>query len=262
MRAVNLIPVEERRGGSGAAGKSGGAVYGVLAVLGLLVVLASGWAVANKSVKDNTAELARINTEVQAAEARAGELAPYTQFASLRAKRVETVRQLASSRFDWGHALREVARTIPDNAWLTSLNGTVAPGAGSGGGSGGGAGGLRSAMAAPAIEVVGCTTSQRSVAKVLAAMRQIDGVQRVALSSSEKVAGTSGAGGGGSSNSGGDCRNGNTNFPQFELVVFFSAPNAPSAGASATPASTAPAATPAAGASSPTPASTDSGSTK
>ena len=34
-------------------------------------------------------------------------------FAALRQKRTETVRSLAASRFDWSHALHEVARTIP-----------------------------------------------------------------------------------------------------------------------------------------------------
>ena len=238
MRAVNLIPVEERRGGSGGAGKTGGAVYGVLGALGIMVILASAWAVSGKAVKDRQAELTKIQGEVQAAETRAGELAPYTQFATLRAKRVQTVRDLAASRFNWAHALREVARTVPDNAWLTSLTGTIAPGSGAAGtGGGGSTGQLRQALSAPAIQVVGCTTSQRSVAKVLAAMRQIDGVQRVALASSEKVdtAGGGGGGGGGSSATGGDCRNGHDRFPQFELVVFFQTP--PSA-AAATPSAT------------------------
>ena len=51
----------------------------------------------------------------------------YTDFAALRVKRDETVKQIADSRFDWAHALSEVARTVPKDAWLVSLDGTVKP---------------------------------------------------------------------------------------------------------------------------------------
>jgi len=243
MRAVNLIPMESRRG-SGGPGKSGGAVYGLIGLLGLLVVLAAAYAVSNKSIKDRQAELTAVQQEAVAAEARAGALAPYTQFATLRANRVQTVRSLVSSRFDWAHALREVSRTIPANAWLSTLNGSIAPGAG---GAGGGGGGLRAALPVPAFEIVGCTTSHRSVSRMIARMRLIDGVQRVSLASTEK-ADTAGGGGGGASTvggggagastagGGGDCRNGSDHFPKFELVVFFKPVAAPAvAGVPATP---------------------------
>ena len=39
MRAVNLIPVEERRGGAGAPGRSGSGVYVLLGVLGALLAI-------------------------------------------------------------------------------------------------------------------------------------------------------------------------------------------------------------------------------
>jgi len=226
MKAVNLIPMESRRG-SGGPGKSGGAVYGLIGLLGLLVVLAAAYAVSNKSIKDRQAELAVVQQEAVAAESKAGALAPYTQFATLRANRVQTVRSLVSSRFDWAHALREVSRTIPANAWLSTLNGSIAPGAGAAA-SGGGGGSLRAALPVPAFEIVGCTTSHRSVSRMIARMRLIDGVQRVSLASTEK-ADTVGGGGAGASTAGGggDCRNGSDHFPKFELVVFFQPVAAP-----------------------------------
>jgi hypothetical protein len=73
----------------------------------------------------------------------------------------------------------------------------------------------------PAISVTGCTTSQGSVAKMMARMRLIDGVDQVSLQDSTK----SDTAGGGAAASGsavsGDCRGGHTNFPQFNIVVFF-----------------------------------------
>ena len=92
----------------------------------------------------------------------------------MRAKRTDTVTQLANSRFDWAHALHEIARVLPENAWLTNLSATTSPGVSVGGGSGSGS--LRGAMATPAVELSGCTTSQGSVAKMMARMRLIDGV--------------------------------------------------------------------------------------
>jgi Tfp pilus assembly protein PilN len=185
----------------------------------------------NKSVSDKKAEVARVSQEATVAEAKAAALQSYTKFASVRAKRVDTVSQLAASRFDWAHSLREVARVLPTNAWLTSLTGTTSPSVSVSGGAGGGGGSLRSAMDVPAIEIAGCTTSQASVAKMMARLRLIDGVQRVSLEDSTKNVSSSGAGGGGGAaasggSSGNDCRGASSHFPLFNIVVFYDAPSA------------------------------------
>jgi Tfp pilus assembly protein PilN len=220
MRAVNLIPAEQR--GRGASG-SGIGSYLVLGVLALVVVMSGVFALANRDITHKRSELDTVEAQVQSAEAKAGELASYTGFSALRQKRVETVRSLAASRFDWSHALHEVARTIPSNAWLTSLRGTVTPGVTLDGGSDDP---LRSAIAAPALELVGCTTSQDNVAAVISSLRRVDGVQRVSLSSAEKLAVTNGTASSGSAGGDGDCRHGNAHFPQFSMTLFFDTPSA------------------------------------
>lgn len=243
MRAVNLIPSEDRRGAGGAAGRSGGAAYALLGALALLVVMASAYVLAGKSVDDKKSQLARVTREADATEAQAASLSAYTKFTAMRAKRTDTVTQLANSRFDWAHALHEIARVLPENAWLTNLSATTSPGVSVGGGSGSGS--LRGAMARPAIELTGCTTSQASVAKMMARMRLIDGVDRVSLDNAVKGEETSGASASSGSGSG-DCRGGHAKFPQFTMVVFFEeqavvAPTATSSAAGAsttTPAST------------------------
>jgi Tfp pilus assembly protein PilN len=237
MKAVNLIPAEDRRGAGGAAGRSGGAVYIVLALLALLVAGVAANTLVGRSVDDRKAELAVLQKEVATQQARTAELQSFAAFRALSQARIETVRSLATSRFDWGAALNEVARVTPKRTWLTSMSATVAPGVAV---AGGGAGGLRSALGVPAIEISGCTTSQKGVARTLTAMRRIEGVKRVSLSSAEKA--DAGSGGGGA---GGDCRQGDSRFPQFQMVVFFEPPAGailPTAGAvpgAATPASTA-----------------------
>jgi Tfp pilus assembly protein PilN len=218
MRAVNLIPSDQQRGAGGAAGKSGGGAYILLGALALIVVLAASYVVSGKSVNDKKAQLADTSQQAAAAEAKAASLTSYTKFASIRAKRVETVSQLAASRFDWAHALREVSRVLPENAWLTSLTATTSPSVSVGGGSGA----LRATLDVPAIQLQGCTTSQASVAKLIARLRLVDGVQRVSLEDSTKGQESSGttvsdAGSAGS----GDCRGGHAKFPVFNVDVFF-----------------------------------------
>ena len=63
------------------------------------------------------------------------------------------------------------------------------------------------------------------MAAVISSLRRIDGVQRVTLSSAEKL-GDTGAAGDSGGNSNGDCRNGNAHYPQFSMTLFFDAPAA------------------------------------
>jgi len=221
MKAVNLMPPEgrARRVALRGAGKTpGGAprslgAYGVLAALAAGVVLAGGWAVTNRQLSDGKADLARSEAAAQAAEAKVTALKPYTEFAALSHSRVETLNGLIKGRFDWSAGLREVARVIPANVDLISLVGTVSPNA-SVQGAGGGGSSLRAALPVPAIDLIGCAKSQSDVARLLARLRSIDGVQRVTLSSSEK---SDGSGGGDS-----DCRT-TAQMPQFQVTVFYQA---------------------------------------
>jgi Tfp pilus assembly protein PilN len=225
MKAINLIPLEERRGTT-VGGRSGGAVYAVLGALLVLVVMASAYAMSSRDIKNAKSDLARVKAEATATQAQADKLAAYTQFADMRKRRVATVASLAASRFDWPHALHEISRTIPSNAWVTSLRGTVSPDTTAGGASDP----LRAALPLPAVEIAGCTTTQKNVARMVASMRLIDGVERVSLSSSEKPAGA-GAGGGGAQ--GGDSCS-VANRPKFSMTVFFHAPATPATGGTAT----------------------------
>jgi Tfp pilus assembly protein PilN len=240
MRAVNLIPLEQRRGGAGMPGRSGAAVYVFLGALAALVVMVCAYVVVGNTVKDRRAELAQVTQDNTTAQAQAAALKPYADFASLRQTRLQTVDSLARSRFDWDRAMRQLARVLPADVWLTSLTGTVATGVSfgsSGGGSGGDTASIRSALNVPAIELVGCVPTQADVARVMARLRQMEGVQRVSLAASEKNQNSAGAGGDSAGGSGGssdtDCRHGSPNFPKFAIVIFFDAPTAPSVAGSA-----------------------------
>jgi len=210
MRAVNLIPRDARA--ASAAGRSGGAAYAVLAVLAALVVMAGAWTYLGSTERAKRDDAARVGAQATAVEAQANSLKTYTDLAKLSQARTETIRQLATSRFDWPHALREVARTMPAGTWLTSLRATVAPNVSVDGT----ADPLRAALVLPAIELAGCATTQDDVARSVVAMRRMDAVKRVSLSSSTAQDDASGAGPCG--------ENAPANAPQFSMTVFFDAP--------------------------------------
>lgn len=228
MKAVNLISTDTaRRAGPARSLTASGPIgaYVVIAVLAVAVVATGTWAAANKQLSDKRSDLARVEREAQAAEKKANALKPYTEFAALRAARVETVGGLLDGRFDWAQSLREVARVVPADVDLTSLVGTVSPTSKV---EGGGSGSLRGALPVPAVDLIGCAKDQAHVARLLSRLRTIDGVQRVTLASSEKS----------DSASGGetDCR-ATERMPQFQVTVFYEAlegivPAAGGAGAS------------------------------
>jgi Tfp pilus assembly protein PilN len=231
MNAVNLIPVEDRRGAD-APGRSGGAVYAVLGALAVVLLLVAGLAITSKQVSDQKNQLAAVTAEAQTAESQAGSLQAYTQFASLRDKRQQTVAQLASSRFDWEHALHELARVVPDGTSLTTLRASVSPTVAVTGGT---TDPLRNASNGPAIELSGCAPSQDGVAQLMAAMRRMDGVQRVSLSSSDRNPPAPKGSGSAAAAAGAGCTAGSANRTTFSMTIFYATPQVatPATGAAA-----------------------------
>lgn len=239
MKAVNLIPADQQRGGGSPGGRSGGAAYVLLGGLAAVVIALAAYVLVTNTISARKAELSKVSRDAAVAEANAAALRPYREFAQLSQTRAQTVASLAASRFDWERTMRDLAVVLPTNVWLTSFVGTVAPGISFGTNGVSGAsdtGTLRSSQPVPAVELVGCTESQAEVARVMARVRLVQGVTRVSLASSvrnDQAATTSAPSSGGSTGSsaaGGstDCRNGSSKFPEFQMVVFFSAlPGAP-----------------------------------
>ena len=222
---VNLLPADERRA-AGVSGRSGGLVYVALGVLALMLVLATSYVMASNNVKTEQAQVDAATRQADAAEQVASNLTAYADFSSLRQNRISTVRNLATTRYDWAHALGELSRVLPKNVWLTTLSGSV-----SSGGTGGAASGVRSSIAGPALTITGCTTSHPMVATLMSELRRMDGVVRVSLDSSQKGSETD------SSSSTGDCRGGSGKKPQFNMTIFLTAPTPTPVETAPTPAS-------------------------
>jgi Tfp pilus assembly protein PilN len=263
MRAVNLIPGDARSAGGMRLSLGLGPGTTVIGVLGAAVLFVSVYVLTSNTISDRQAKLATLQSQVTQVQAQASRLANYAAFVKLAQARVDTVRQIASSRFDWHAALADLSKVIPANASFQSLTGTVAPGAGvSGAGGTASSSSLRGDIAAPAFEMQGCTQTQDDVARLMSRLRLINGVQRVTLASSVKQDGDQTGAAVTTSGSGAAAGCGK-NAPTFDLVVFF-APLPAGSPVTAVPgaapaASAATQATPSTPAAAPTPSATPSG---
>jgi Tfp pilus assembly protein PilN len=222
MRPVNLIPPEDRRGDS-APLRTGPLPYILLAGLVALLLGVTAIVITNNQIAESKNEVAQLEGEDAAASAKAQRLASYTQFRTMSEQRVETVSSLADSRFDWERVMRELSLVLPHDVWLVGLTATAAPGVSVQGGSGG-ASNMRAAIAGPALELIGCAHGQEAVAGFVTALKDIDGVTRVGVQSSELPEEKQGGGGegGGSDSSGDECRT-RKFIAKFEIVVAFDA---------------------------------------
>jgi hypothetical protein len=228
MKAVNLIPAEQRSGSAVGVGRSEGAAYAVVAVLAGLALLAFLYGSADHQISSRRADAATLTARAQSAQAEASQLAPFTTFIALREQRENAVSSLVDSRFDWAHVFHEFGRVLPSQVSVSSLTGSIGvaataagaaappaasptPGtstapAASGTPAAAGTGAPASAAgpavtaatpagSVPLFTLAGCATSQPAVALLLDRLRLIDGVSSVTLQSSSKGGGAAAGGG-------------------------------------------------------------------
>jgi Tfp pilus assembly protein PilN len=221
VRAVNLLPPDTRGASKSSAelavgpeAKGGAGAFVVLGVLAACVAGVAGVVLTDNTIKQRNADLDRVAQQQQQLQAQVAKLKPYADFDAAASARVQTVRDLAGSRFDWEQALRDLSRAIPQDVSLRQLSGDIATDAGGQGGT------LRSAISAPAITITGCAPGQTQVARLMARLRDIDGVTRVSLAKStdEKIDSSD-------SGSATERRNaqpcGTGKRPAFEVIMFF-----------------------------------------
>jgi Tfp pilus assembly protein PilN len=234
MRAVNLIPSEQRSGGS-VGSRSQGAAFAVLALLAGIAVLVFMYGSAHHQVSSHHAEAATLTTEAQQLQTQASQLASYTSFVAMREQRLQAIASLVGSRFDWAAAMGELSRVLPPFVSLNSLQGTVgattattgakAPSSVTATTTASASSAVSSATppgTVPTFTLSGCATSQAGVADTLVRLRLISGVSNVTLLSS--TASTSSGGGDGS------CAAGD---PLFSVQVSFEGlPTSPSSSVS------------------------------
>ncbi len=223
MRPVNLIPPEERRDGS-VKPRTGPLAYIVVAALVALLAGVTLLVVTSNEVSSSEAEITSLQREKRAVEAKANRLAAYTQLREIHDQRVANITSLADSRFDWERVVRELSLILPSSVWLTTLTGTASPSVSVNGAA---SIALRDSVPGPALEIIGCATGQEAVAGFVSDLKDIDGVTRVAVQSSELgEAGESGAADESGAGSASDCKTRNF-IAEFQIVAAFD--NAPAA---------------------------------
>jgi Tfp pilus assembly protein PilN len=234
MRPVNLIPPEDRRGEQ-APLRTGPLPYILLGALVAVLLGVSAMVLVGSQISESKSEVAKLEGEDAVAAAKAQRLAAYTQFRSMSEQRVATVSSLADSRFDWERVMRELSLILPSNVWLVGLTATASPAVSVEGGGGGSSGSsLRAQAPGPALELNGCASGQKAVAGFVTALKDIDGVTRVGVESSElgeeeeeEAAASSTEVGASTGSTGEECRT-RAFIAKFSIVVAFDAAPVPS----------------------------------
>ncbi len=238
MRAVNLIPAEQRKGGA-IGRRSQGMAFAVLGLLAGAALLTFLYGSASHQLESGKAEAAALTEQAQQVQAQAAQLSSYTSFIQMREQRLQAISQLIGSRFGWSAAMNELSRVLPATISLSSLQGTIgsatasaspsaaapaapaAPAAGSTASTASATAAAATPVASatppgttPTFTLAGCGTSQIAVAQMLVRLRLISGVSNVSLQSSAR----SGSSGGGAGGSGGTCP---ANDASFSAQVSF-----------------------------------------
>ena len=198
MRAVNLLPIEQRTGQSVGAGRSQGGAYAVLVLVGGIALMAFLYGQAKHQVTSRRAHAAALTTQAQQAQAAAERLAPYTSFIALRDQRMQAVETLIDFALRLGPRPARVWSGAPvggfdllaerhDRARARARRLRVSTSTSSSAAAASTATPVASATppgSVPTFTLAGCATSQTAVALTLQRLRLIDGVKEVTLQSS------------------------------------------------------------------------------
>ena len=140
MKAINLLPPDLRGTPKSVSTKAktaavndepgGIGAFVVLGALTVCVIALAAYVLTNNAIKDRQAQLDAATSQAQSITQRVAQLKPYADFKAMAETRIQTVKDLASSRFDWEQALRDISRAIPADVTLRTLNGSISSGAG------------------------------------------------------------------------------------------------------------------------------------
>ena len=189
MKAVNLIPSEQRK--ARPTGQGAGGAYVAVGVLGVLLVMALLYVLTANSVNDNKSKAAAAQQQADVLEAQAKQLGSFTNFSAIKEQRLVSVISTAQGRFDWERLVRELSRVMPEDSWLQSADASVSgddsstPSSSSSSTST-----SEAAPTGPTATLTGCTPKQRDVAQLLVRLRQMYRVSDVTLNGSTREEGS------------------------------------------------------------------------
>ena len=179
MKAVNLIPTEQRR--VQASGKQSGSAYVVIGVLVTLLALVGAYVFTSNNAKDRTSKAATAKAQANKLQAEAAQRGDFTNFSDIKKTRLASVMTVATTRFDWERLMRELSRVMPEGSWLQSSDASVT---GDVEGESAATDTGTAVVPMPKANLVGCTPDQSDVARMMVRMRQIHRVTDVKLNQS------------------------------------------------------------------------------
>jgi Tfp pilus assembly protein PilN len=120
MKAVNLLPKGDGRGGVSLPSKwiLVAALAPVVAIIGVVLLYSN----AHSQVDAKKAELTAVQARLATLNAAASRVSVQTGFVSERAAWELALQDALSKQMPWDVTLNDLARVLPDNVWLTSLN--------------------------------------------------------------------------------------------------------------------------------------------
>jgi Tfp pilus assembly protein PilN len=206
MNAVNLIPLESRRGE--ALSLPGAQFLGLIAALVIALAGTVLYVGERNQVATRRSELAHVQVATGEWTAAAARYAPAVSALKQHAERFVQLGALLGERANWALLFSQLAGVMPAQSQLTSLSASGASSSAATSATGGSGG--------PGITISGCAATQPVVADTMIALRRLSGVSQVSLASSSLRAPGSGSGSGGA----GTC----TLPVQFNLALQFTPP--------------------------------------
>jgi Tfp pilus assembly protein PilN len=183
VKPVNLIPQDQRRRRQTHSGGKGAPIaLGVLAALLLMVV---GYVLTSNTITERKDKTHAVSAEADRVEAQAGQQNSYADFAQIAQTRMESVSEVAATRFDWERFMRELSRIMPEGSWLQSADASVTGQPTTGGSTvSGPTTDAAAATPQPAATLIGCTPGQDDVARMMVRLGQLYRVEDVQLNDS------------------------------------------------------------------------------
>jgi Tfp pilus assembly protein PilN len=184
MNAVNLLP-EKNRPRKPSGGKSNSA-HVLLGLLGIVLAGVLGYVFTLNSINSSKTKITEATVEAARLSNEANSLGPYGDFAKIKTERVQSVKQLASQRFDYERLVRELAHVLPSDVWLINATATDAASGAATPGAAPAAAATPTAPAAPTVALQGCARDQSQVAVTLVRLRELQGATDVTLDHSTR----------------------------------------------------------------------------
>jgi Tfp pilus assembly protein PilN len=177
MRAVNLLPKDDKRRDGGGDGRNPVLVGGVAGTVVMTAIIAAWFLTASAGVADNQKRRDAAQADLAATPVPAPTTPGTSELEQEKSSRIAALSTALAGRLAWDRVLREVSLVLPEDVWLTTLS-AQAPTAASTAGAG--------------FTINGKTYSHDGVARLLARLSVVPHLAGVQLQSSRLAPSTAG----------------------------------------------------------------------